>query len=358
MNTSLSNKIISWYQKNKRDLPWRDDTDPYRVWVSEIMAQQTRLETVIPYFERWMARFPTIQSLASADQQEVLSIWEGLGYYSRARNLHHAARVVVETHAGVLPKYVKTLRTLPGIGRYTAGAIASLAFQLDEPIVDGNIKRVYARIFNIKAQVNTPAGEKEIWVIAEKLLPKGKSRDYNQALMDLGATVCAPQNPKCRFCPLTKECQAYSLGIQDTLPNKKVKAKIPHHIVTAAVIKNKKQVLIAQRPQTGLLAGLWEFPGGKQEKYENLETCLRREIKEELGVDIQLEQKIGIYNHAYTHFKVTLHAFSCRINKGKPQALEADELHWVELNQLQDFPMGKIDRMISQDLMPLVQEKK
>ncbi|TES93094.1 MAG: A/G-specific adenine glycosylase, partial [Anaerolineales bacterium] len=210
MTTPIAKKLLDWYDINKRDLPWRDDPIPYAVWVAEVMAQQTRLETVTPYFERWMARFPTIADLALASQQDALTLWEGLGYYSRARNLHKAAQVVIEEHGGELPGNVKALQSLPGIGRYTAGAIASLVFGLDEPVVDGNVKRVMARVFMVDEMVDVPAGERKIWALAAEHLPLGKAADYNQALMDLGAMVCLPNNPDCERCPLREDCQAYA----------------------------------------------------------------------------------------------------------------------------------------------------
>jgi len=315
------------------------------------MAQQTRLDTVLPYYHRWMDRFPTIQSLAAAAQQEVLHMWEGLGYYGRARNLHKAAQMIVHEYNGALPSDLKSLRSLPGIGRYTAGAIASLAFGQDEPVVDGNVKRVFSRLFNLEEAVDSPAGEKKLWEIAAEHLPRGQAADYNQALMDLGAMICLPASPDCENCPLIQSCRANSLGIQAELPRKKPKLAVPHHTVAAAVIWQGQKVLLAQRPSNGLLGGMWEFPGGKQEDGEDLETALKREIQEELGVRIQVEQKLGIYKHAYTHFRVTLHAFSCKIESGKPHALEASALCWAQLDELAGYPMGKLDREISRELL-------
>lgn len=354
----ISEKLLAWYEQNKRSLPWRDHPDPYHIWVSEIMAQQTRLETVIPYYQRWMERFPDIRSVAQAEQGKVLQLWEGLGYYSRARNLHRAAQLVVERHDGQLPSDLDALIALPGIGRYTAGAITSLAFGQDQPLVDGNVKRVLARLTNVQEAVNTSAGEKQVWQLAHELLPSGKAADFNQALMDLGATICLPRKPNCTICPLAGECQANILGRQDELPRKKPKAKVPHYTVTGAVIQHEEQVLIAQRPADGLLGSMWEFPGGKQEEGEDLTTCLQREIKEELGVRINVGSKLGIFRHAYTHFKVTLHAFHCQLNGGQPQPLEAQALQWVRLYELTHYPMGKIDRQIANKLIEVAGQVK
>jgi A/G-specific adenine glycosylase len=315
------------------------------------MLQQTRVETVIPYFERWMLRFPTISALASTSLQEVLAVWEGLGYYSRARNLHKAAQMVIREYNGVLPGEVRLLRKLPGVGRYTAGAIASIAFGYDEPTLDGNIRRVLARYFNISEDAHSATGEHCLWKLAAQHLPIGHAGEYNQALMDLGASICSPKSPDCKQCPLAVSCQARILKIQEQRPVLLPKPAIPHFIVTAAVISRDERVLITCRPPKGLLGGMWEFPGGKQQDDEDLPTCLRREIGEELGVEIEVGALLGVYQHAYTHFRVTLHAFWCTLLKGEPQPIQAADMHWAKLSELSQFPMGKIDRQISQTLV-------
>ena len=350
--TSLVLDLLDWYAQHARSLPWRGILDPYAVWVSEVMLQQTRVETVIPYYQRWMEHFPTVSDLAQASQQEVLAVWEGLGYYSRARNLHRAAQLVVGQHGGQLPSDPRALRDLPGIGRYTAGAIASLAFGLDEPALDGNIRRVLARLFNITEPARSPAGERRLWELARQLLPPGRAGDYNEALMDLGATLCTPRNPDCGRCPLNHHCQAYHLGVQDERPVVLAKPVVPHYTVTAAVIERRGSFLITQRPPDGLLGGLWEFPGGKLHPGEDLPACLQREICEELGVSVNVGDLFGIYRHAYTHFRVTLHAFCCRLSNGQqPQPVQVQDLRWVKLAELPGFPMGKIDRQIATHLL-------
>jgi len=351
MLSPFSTKLLNWYQDNARQLPWRDHPDPYVVWVSEIMLQQTRVETVIPYFRKWVERFPTISNLAAAPQRQVLNLWEGLGYYSRARNLHRAAQIIVEDYDGQVPQDVKTLKKLPGIGAYTAGAIASIAFGADEAALDGNIRRVLSRVFNLTEPAGSRVGEKHLWGIADEYLPPGKAGDYNQALMDLGATICTPKAPGCTACPVSDLCQANALGIQTERPVPKTKSKIPHYIVAAAVFQQDDKVMIVQRPQSGLLGGMWEFPGGKQETGEDLKSCLRREICEELDVEIQVGEQFGVYNHAYTHFRVTLHAFLCTMNGSQPQLKEHTDIHWVTPPELSQFPMGKIDRQISNQLL-------
>ncbi len=311
------------------------------------MLQQTQVDTVIPYYLRWMARFPTISSLAQATQQEVLACWEGLGYYSRARNLHKAARQIMEALKGEFPTERHSLLKLPGIGRYTAGAIASIAFGRDEPTLDGNIRRVLARVFNVSEPAQQPAGERRLWELAAQNLPPGCAGDYNQAIMDLGASVCSPRSPTCLLCPIQDLCQASALGIQEERPVLKPRPVVPHITVTAGILERDGLVLIARRPAGGLLGGMWEFPGGTQEEREDLPACLRRELREELGVEVAVGEAFGIYHHAYTHLRVTLHVFYCRLLAGEPLALDADELRWVMPAELPGFPMGKLDRQIA-----------
>lgn len=344
--------LLDWFDKNARELPWRSDHSPYRTWISEVMLQQTQVDTVLPYFQNWMTRFPDLDHLAAADEQEVLSLWEGLGYYSRARNLHQAAKRVVAEMGGEIPTTLDALQDLPGIGPYTAAAIASIAFNLDVASVDGNVRRVIARLFDVKEPARSSEGEKIIRSLAENHLPKGKAGAYNQALMDLGATICTPKGPRCDQCPIAQYCLAYQRGVQGQRPVKLPRKKVPHLTVTAAVIQKDGLVLLAQRPAHGLLGGLWEFPGGTLEEIdEDLALCLKREIAEELGVDVHIGAPFGRYQHAYTHFKITLHAFLCRMEPNQiPQSLEHDGIAWVPLEELPAYPMGKVDRLIANRL--------
>ena len=350
--TDFTDQLLNWYAHQGRRLPWRDrpEPDPYLVWVSEIMLQQTRVEAVIPYFEHWLAKFPRLADLAAAREQDVLSAWEGLGYYSRARNLHKAAKLVVADYGGELPRDLDSLRKLPGIGRYTAAAIASIAFHLDVATLDGNLKRVFARLFDVQEPADSPAGEKRLWALAEEHLPPGRAGDYNQALMDLGATICIPKNPRCLLCPLSELCQARILGVQEQRPVRKPKKEVPHYIVTAAVIQRDGKILLAKRPANGLLGGMWEFPGGKLEAGESLPEGLQREIREELAAEIRVGEPFGIYQHAYTHFHITLHAFLCQLADGEPRPLEAEEIKWLTVAELGEYPMGKVDRQIARRL--------
>lgn len=346
----FSRRVLRWYALHKRSLPWRGQKDPYAIWVSEIMLQQTRVETVIPYYERWMKRFPDIARLAEASESEVLSTWEGLGYYGRARNLHRAAKQVLEEFGGELPHDLSGLRTLPGIGRYTAGAILSMAFGLDAATLDGNMRRVFARVFDVAEPADSSVGAAALWALAEQHLPAGRAGDYNQALMDLGATVCLPRNPNCPICPLRSLCQARAGGFQEQRPVLKPKPEVPHYTVTAAVLLRNGKVLLAKRPSRGLLGGMWEFPGGKVEAQETLAECLGREIREELGAGIYVGQPLGVFRHAYTHFRITLHAFLCELVGDEPRPIQAAELAWVALPDLAEYPMGKVDRQIARRL--------
>jgi A/G-specific adenine glycosylase len=315
------------------------------------MLQQTRVETVIPYFECWMQRFPNVEALASASMQEALAVWEGLGYYGRARNLDKAAQLVVTEYHGQLPEEASLLRKLPGVGRYTAAAIASIAFGKDEPTLDGNIRRVLARYFNVSENTHSKTGEDQLWHLAGQNLPKGKAGDYNQALMELGAILCAPKSPYCAACPIEAGCQARMLGVQEQRPVLLPKPAVPHYVVTAAVLRREGKVLIACRPPHGLLGGMWEFPGGKQQEGEDLAQCLEREICEELGAQIAVGSQVGVYRHAYSHFRVTLYAFTCTLVRGEPRPIQPAEVRWVTPAELSQYPMGKIDRQISKTLV-------
>jgi A/G-specific adenine glycosylase len=323
-------RLLAWYAEHKRDLPWRRDArDPYRVWISETLLQQTQVATVIPYYERFLARFPNVRALASARLDDVLKAWEGAGYYARARNLHRAAKEIVARFDGKIPSTVEELLTLPGIGRYTAGAIASIAFGRDAPVVDGNVTRVLCRYFKIESDPKNAQTQKDLWQIAETLLPRGRAGDFNQALMELGATVCAPRQPQCDACPLARGCAARQLNLQAKLPTKRAKKKLPHHQVAVGIIWKDKRVLIAKRFTRDLLGGLWEFPGGHREKNETLARCVARETRQELGIEIAVGKEFAVVDHAYSHFTITLHAFHCRWIRGAPRAIGYAAWKWI-----------------------------
>lgn len=344
---TLHDALIAWFEVHKADLPWRRSRDPYAVWLSEIMLQQTQVATVIPYFERFLARFSTVHDLAAAPLNDVLKLWEGLGYYSRARNLHRAAQVVVREFGGRIPATVEDLQTLPGIGRYTAGAIANFAFGQDAALLDGNVIRVFARVFDIADDIDQTATITRMWDLAEQLVPRGRAGVWNEALMELGRRVCSPRAPDCIACPIAAHCTAYQNGVQHERPFRSRRPRTPHYDVTAAVTRRADgRILIAQRPPDGLLGGLWEFPGGKREAGESLADCLRREIREELAIDIAVDRQIGTVKHAYTHFRITLFAFECRHISGEPQAIGCADWAWVTLDDLDRFAFPVTDQKI------------
>jgi A/G-specific adenine glycosylase len=347
--TPLSQALLAWYAAEGRDLPWRHTADPYAIWVSETMLQQTRVETMQPYYARWMARFPTIEALAAADVQDVLRIWEGLGYYRRAHHLHSAARHVAAA-GGALPTTAAALRRLPGIGPYSAAAIAALAFGRDEIAIDGNLRRVLSRLFDLEIDAESREGEARLLEEAHAHLPPGRAGAFNQALMDLGARICLPRTPACERCPLVNHCLARQQGTQRLRPVRAGRPAPIEAIAVAGVLRRDGRVLLAQRPAGKLLGGLWEFPGGKVEPGEAADAALRRELREELAVEVEVIDHVGSYRHAYTHLQVTLHAFECRLRRGRPRAIEHPALRWVTVRELARFPMGKIDRQIARQL--------
>lgn len=355
MASSLADDLLAWYDSQAVALPWRArDADPlperaYHVWLSEIMLQQTQVETVKPYYARFLNAYPTIKDLAAAPLADVLKLWEGLGYYSRARNLHKAAIQVVEKFGGAFPQTAAELLSLPGIGRYTAGAIASIAYGVAAPVLDGNVIRVYSRLFDVADDVLLPSTQAKLWQMAEDFLPETRPGDYNQALMDLGRLICKPRAPLCKGCPVQQHCLAYARNTQDSRPVKAKKPPTPHYQVTAGLIWNERgELLIAQRPPDGLLGGLWEFPGGKQEAGETLQACLYRELQEELNIDVAIGELFAVVKHAFTHFRITLHAFNCRYHddSGEPEALGVADWAWVMPDDLDRYAFGKADRQV------------
>lgn len=350
-SSRLAHQLLTWYDRNRRDLPWRSTSDPYRIVVAEFMLHQTRVSTVLPYYNRFLAEFPRWSQLASAPLDRVLKAWEGLGYYARARHLHQLAMAICQTHGGRLPSSRAQLLDLPGIGEYTAGAILSIAFGQDEPAVDGNVKRVLARLLGISVEPATQSGAAKFEAAARHLLPPGKAGHFNQALMDLGSSICTPRHPLCQDCPWKDDCYAFANGLQGELPVRRVARPLPHYNVAAGVIWKDGRILIAQRPPTGLLGGLWEFPGGKQESGETLQQCLAREIREELAIDIEVDALLMQVEHAYTHFRITLHAFTCRFGSGEPRALGCTDWRWVLPCELEDYAFPTANRRIIRQLL-------
>jgi A/G-specific adenine glycosylase len=342
----LAKLTLNWYSRNARELPWRNHPDPYAIWVSEIMLQQTQVATVIPYFDRWMNRFPDIPSLARAKEGEVLKLWEGLGYYARARNLHKAALMIIEEYDGVLPSSMTELKKLPGVGRYTSAAISSMAFGLDEATLDGNIKRVLSRVFKIQEPVNTTRGENILWKIATDHLPTGNAGDYNQALMDIGAMICLPNNPDCPRCPLKSICKARIIGMQGKLPVVKKKQKGPTAVKYAVVVIKNQKVLLWQRESKGLLGGMWEFPS--VDGIKNSEKELTPLVKTHYKLNVIKKSHLLTVKHTYSHFKLTEHAFLSTL---RSERILQKGFRWVPLIELGKYPMGKVDRQIANKLL-------
>lgn len=351
VKNAVKSKLLPWFSANQRTMPWRSNRTPYRVWISELMLQQTRVDQATPYFLRFTKRFPSLKSLAEASQEEVLKMWEGLGYYSRARNLHKAAQIIATEHRGRFPSTAEEIIQLPGIGSYTAAAIGSLAFNMDMAVLDGNVIRVLARLFAYDKDSRSSSAKKELQALADELLVKGEAGNFNEAMMELGATVCLPQNPDCSACPLSRCCLGKKTGSPADFPKKAPRKKIPHIIVGAAVVMNGQgEVLVAQRRAEDMLGGLWEFPGGKQEAGESIEECVARELKEELGICIEVGEFLVKVKHAYSHFTMDLHTYFAKIKTGRPKALECQGFQWLEISSLRKLPYSKADLKIIDEL--------
>ena len=341
----FSRDLLAWYDGAKRDLPWRQrQHDPYAVWVSEIMLQQTTVAAVIPFYHKWMARFPTVQSLADAPLDDVLKHWAGLGYYARARNLHKGAQAVVAEHGGRVPSDPKTLLGLPGIGRYTAGAILSIAFGQDAPILDANVIRVLSRVHAVAGDPKTSAQtQAELWRLAEEAIPKGRAGDFNQAMMELGALICEAAAPKCSSCPVSAECQARLLGDPTAFPQfAGVKKWLDVEDVSVAIRSAAGEVLLVQRsPELSLWGGLWELPRATRQDGEGLEACAARAACESVGVRVQGLTLFGVVKHVVANRRITLHGYEAALAGGSaPRPLACARLAWVTRESLAGYALA------------------
>ena len=350
---SLRQSLISWYLANHRDLPWRKTTHPYHIWVSEVMLQQTQVNTVLPYYRRFLKRFVSLERLARADLQDVLKIWEGLGYYARARNLHRSADIILHRHQGVLPDRWEDFRKLPGVGDYIAAAVLSIAFEKPYAVVDGNVKRVLARLFLVKAPVNKSTSIKIFKEAADRLLSPQDPGTFNQAVMELGAMVCRPNRPLCSACPIQSMCLAYGTGRVGEYPKKLKRSPTPQFNIAAGVVFKNKSVLITRRKTDGLLGGLWEFPGGNIGDNEGTEAACIREIKEKVNLSVRVDRYLTRINHAYTHFKIVMDVFCCQNISGKVKLHGPVDYRWIRVNEIDSYPFPKADHKF----IPLLKER-
>ncbi|MGE0192073.1 MAG: A/G-specific adenine glycosylase [Planctomycetota bacterium] len=347
----LRRKLLTWYARHQRDLPWRRTRDPYAIWVSEVMLQQTRVETVRERWPLFLARFPDVGSLARAREQSVLKAWEGLGYYRRARALRAAARAVAAEHGGALPRTYDELLALPGFGPYTAAAVASIAHERPHAVVDGNVARVLARLLALDDDPRTSAGKRRWQLVADALMARRRPGDWNQAVMELGATVCVPRTPRCDLCPWGRVCRGRHMGDPERYPRRAARREIPHHDIAAGLVWRKGELLIARRPSEGLLGGLWEFPGGKRQPGESLEEAVVRELREETGLRVRVEAPFVSIDHAYSHFRITLHLFHCRVVGGRAAPKASEELRWIVPSDLDRHPFPRANRKAIDQLL-------
>lgn len=337
---TIRQRLLRWFARNQRPLPWRQARDPYAIWVSEVMLQQTQVATVVPYYQRFLKTFPTVRSLARADLSKVLRVWEGMGYYARARALHHAAKIIVERFGGRLPDGLEALQSLPGIGRSTAGAILSIAYNRKAPVLDGNVKRVLSRLFAISEEPKRTKTQDLLWEIAQSLLPQDQAGAFNQALMDLGATICIPRNPACSKCPLHSLCKGLISGAPEKYPPKVRRKALPHIRALGAVIQRNGRVLLRRRPAEGLLGGLWEFPSWPYQGEIDPQEELHNLLEGKRGHGVKVGRLLGIFEQTFTHLKLTLYVFACRISSG---AMEGE---WIRVKDLSSVPMSRLHRKI------------
>ncbi len=336
---NLSNELLDWYDMNKQSMPWRDDRNIYHIWLSEIMLQQTQIATVIPYYYKWLETFPNIKDVASATEEQVLKIWEGLGYYSRAINFLHACKTIMESYDGVIPKDQENFLKLKGVGPYIDAAVRSIGYNDIVPTIDGNVNRVISRVLCLK---RPPQKEyKKIYSFLMDIIDENHPGDFNQALMDLGRDVCKPKAPLCNRCPIIHSCGAYQKKQTEKYPVKIKSKKNPHFNVAVGVIWKDNSILIAKRKLGGLLGGLWEFPGGKLYHDESSEECVIREIYEETGLTVELKSFISTIKHQYSHFSISLDSFHCIYKNGKAIPKNSSEIKWISPKEISKFPFPK-----------------
>ncbi|WP_188397328.1 A/G-specific adenine glycosylase [Sporomusa sp. GT1] len=332
---TLATQLLDWYYENARDLPWRQDKDAYKIWVSEIMLQQTRVEAVKGYYQRWIDRFPTPAVLAEASEQEVLQYWQGLGYYSRARNLLAGVREVCAAYGGEVPEDEQLIRQLPGVGDYTAGAIASIAYNRRVPAVDGNVLRIFSRLFCLESDISKQATKREIAGLLHRHMPDSSPGDFNQALMDLGSMICIPRRPRCQVCPLSNLCEGYAREVQDMLPVRPAKKEPVLVQLAAGLVLQDGKYLVRQRPAKGLLAGMWEFPTVELTGGQAADRCLTAVLWHEFGQEVDVREQQFHYIHIFSHRKWDISFFSCQWLSGNGVMKEGQ---WRSLTEFSNMP--------------------
>jgi A/G-specific adenine glycosylase len=342
----LRARLLAWYREHRRDLPWRagegEAADPYRVWLSEVMLQQTRVDTVLRYYGPWLERFPTLAALAAAPLDDVLKAWEGLGYYSRARNFHSAVREVAEKYGGTVPDDPHAFGALPGVGRYTQGAVMSIAFGRPAPIVDGNVRRVFARWTD---DPDPPV--QTLWEMASRLAPGPAPGELNQALMELGATLCTPRKPRCGLCPAREHCQARIHGTQEARPTPKKAKPLPHEDTAVAVVERDGRLLLAKRPRNARLGGMWAFPCAIRHPGEEVGAAAERAAREGLGIGVRAGAEVGTVDHVFTHVRVSYHAVRCALVDGDPRPLRYDAWAWATPGEVKAYALPVAQQRIA-----------
>jgi A/G-specific adenine glycosylase len=346
----VARRLLPWFVRHRRDLPWRRDRDPYRIWVSEVMLQQTQVATVVPYFERFLRAFPTVAHLAAADEQDVLRLWEGLGYYRRARDLHRAARQVLAEHAGRFPNSPEDLSRLPGLGRYTTNAVLSQAFDARLPILEANTQRVLSRLFGRADDPRQGPARRWLWRAAEALLPARRVGELNQALMELGALVCTPTAPDCGHCPLARRCVARQQGLQEAIPARAAAPPTTFVQESAVVVRRGGEVLLAQRPAAGRWAGLWEFPHGPVAPGEGHEAAAARLLTELTGLAARLGPELLTVRHGVTRYQITLVCFEADYLGGEFRSPFYAQARWVAPAALAAYPVSSPQRKLARAL--------
>lgn len=352
----LQNQLLEWFAAHARPLPWRETYEPYHVWLSEVMLQQTQMDRGVDYFKRWLSTLPNLTAVAMASEETVLKLWEGLGYYARVRNFQKAAQIVCRDYAGVIPSTFEELIKLPGIGKYTAGAILSIAFQKKYPVVDGNVERVFSRLFTIESPIKSPKGQKIVWNLAEKLLPTKASRPWNQALMELGALICKKSKPTCPLCPLATHCQAHQTGTTARHPVMGKRAQSIAVSFVAAVITHNGRIYTQKRLPDAMWGNLWEFPGGHLEKGESPTEGMLREVREETTFEVAIQRPLPTVTHSYTRYKATLYTYLCVLQSPpEPTLTAAQEYQWLSFEELDRLPFSaghrKLIELIKQDTL-------